>query len=438
MLKTVPQTPWLFPEEHREVVLSMHELGLIKFSNARDLPLKSGGKTDVYINLRDARNSPEALSFIADLFAVPLFRLHPDRFVEIPDSVSCFAGLIAVKTGIPFITIREQSKEGRVSDAKKIGKAREDEVVVHFDDVITDGASKVIPYQFCQQLGLKNRALVVLVDRQQGWKKKFDELGIKMPVWPGMTLHQVRKQLIESGLMQKCDPINEKNNPIVVALDGKSWDEVLPLIDELRTTGCILKVNDLLFAKGTDNLLPDLSVYGRVMADLKCHDISNTVGNTVARLRACPPWAVTVHASAGETALKNSVKALAGTPTKVLAITVLTSIDQLTCEEIYKRIPLEEVRVLAAIANRAGVHGFVCSPEEVGELKKLYPEKEFVIPGIRSVGKNAGDQKRIATPEDALAAGASNIVMGRQILGAPDPVAEVNRLLKEELGINIK
>ena len=231
--------------------------------------------------------------------------------------------------------------------------------------------------------------------------------------------------------------MNEKSNPIVVALDGKSWEEILPIVSALSTTGCILKVNDLLFLEGIGRLLPRLSAYGSVMADLKCHDIPNTVGNTVKRLRACPPWAVTVHASAGEEALKQAVKALEGTPTKVLAITVLTSIDEKTCGEIYCRPPMDQVLALASIAKRAGVHGFVCSPEEVGKLKELYPGMEFVIPGIRSPGKNTNDQRRIATPKAAMEAGATKLVMGRQILDAPDPVGEVNRVLKEELAIDI-
>lgn len=239
-------------------------------------------------------------------------------------------------------------------------------------------------------------------------------------------------------MSDRCNPANEAANPIVVALDGKSWDEILVLVLQLQTTGCILKVNDLLFAEGINNLLPKLSAHGRVMADLKCHDIPNTVENTVKRLRACPPWAVTIHASAGVEALKKAVKALEGTPTMVLAITVLTSLDLKTCSRIYDRSPINQVALLAQIANEAGVHGCVCSPEEVRELKNLYPKMTFVVPGIRSPGIEPGDQQRISTPKAAMDAGASFLVMGRQILGAPNPVEEVRRVLKEELNIELK
>ncbi len=251
-----------------------------------------------------------------------------------------------------------------------------------------------------------------------------------------MTLHDVRKFLISDfGVMQRCSQEAEEKNCIIVALDGKSWEETLAIIDPLRPSGCILKVNDLLFDQGIANLIPDLHAYGRVMADLKCHDIPNTVKNTCERLRKDPPWAVTVHASGSVEMVSAAVDALKNTPTKVLAITVLTSIDIVTSEEIYQRRPLEQVKLLAKMAVEAGAHGFVCSPEEVKELKNLYPDKTTVTPGVRSEAAPKNDQARISTPRGARDNGADYIVMGRQILGAKDPVAEVKRVMTEELGI---
>ena len=433
-MKTTPKTPWLLSEEHAEVVEFLYYYGLLKFSNERNLPLKNGGKTDVYINLRDARNDFEAIKFITELFAIPLTRRQPDRFIEIPDSVSCFAGPLAIKTGIPFLTIREQAKEGRVADAKMIGNPKVGENVWIIDDVITDGASKIAAHQICQQLGLRNNGLIVLVDRQQGWKEYLGQRGIQLPVWPGMTLHDVRRQLIELGMMQRCSAEAEKKNPLIIALDGKNWEDILPVVDQLRTTGCTFKVNDLLLAKGSETLIPDLSVYGRVMADFKGYDISNTLTNTCKRFRACPPWAVTVHASGGVEMVKAAHDTLAGTKTKVLAVTVLTSINEATCEEIYTRQPMEQVLKLAEMVKEHA-DGFVCSPEEVATLSNLYPEKEFVTPGIRSEGKNKQDQNRTGTPKGAMDNGATKLVMGRQIFEAPDPAVEAMRILNEELGI---
>lgn len=431
----IKKTPWIPPEEKLEIVSRLLKFGLIKFDSERNLPLKSGGKTDIYINLRDARGNPNAISFISDLYKIPLSRLNIQRFIEVPDSVSCFAGPLAIKLGLPYLTIREQAKEGRVTDASVIGHPNKGENVCIIDDVITNGASKVVPYQQCLKLGLLNRALVVLVDRQQGWESYLKERDIEMPVWAGMTLHDVRRNLVEMGAMQRCNPAMEERNRLIVALDSMSWEQILPIVDRLRTTGCILKVNDLLFGEGIENLLPNLSVYGRIMADLKCHDIPNTVANTCRRLRACPPWAVTVHGSGGKEMIEAACKELDGLNTKVFAVTVLTSINPKTCEEIYHRQPMEQVLELAKVAKDAGVDGLVCSPEEVSELHSRFPKFIFITPSIRSSGKDPGDQKRISTPRAALGNGADYIVMGRQICSAEDPVEEVKRVLKDELDV---
>ncbi len=429
---------WLDSVERHEVCEGLVHFNLTRWSNLRDLPLKSGGFTDVYANLRDARNNPAAIDFITRYYEQALRRLRVDRFAEVPDAVSCFAGPLSQALGRPYVTIRENPKAGRVAKATCIGAFRTGERAAIFDDVITDGASKVAPYHECASQGV-SPTLVVLVDRQQGWQVKFAELGINMPVWSGMTLHQLRRFLIESGRMQRCDPAFEQQNPLIIALDGKSWEEILPIADRLRTTGCILKVNDLLFYEGIVHLIPDLNVYGRVMADLKGHDIPNTVANTCKRLRNCPPWAVTVHASGGGEMVAAAVKALEGTPTKVLAVTVLTSLRE-GCEDVYTRQPLDQVRVLAALAHKAGAHGLVCSPEEVGDLRRTYPRGTLtlVTPGVRSPGEDAGDQKRVGTPAAAIEAGADHVVGGRQFLDAVDPVAEVKRVLASELGVSLR
>ena len=134
--------------------------------------------------------------------------------------------------------------------------------------------------------------------------------GVNIDVWSGMTLHHVRRFLIENGLMERCDLIVEKKNPLIVALDGNSWETILPFLDQIRTTGCILKVNDLLLWEGIKSLIPYLQVYGRGMADLKGHDISNTLENISRHLLPNPPWAVTVHGSGSEEMIKATVNIL--------------------------------------------------------------------------------------------------------------------------------
>ena len=435
-MNRIPVLPWLDPVEQEEVVLWLIEYSLIRFSNTRDFTLRSGETTDIYINLRDARNNPDALELIAGLFAHPLRRLDVSRFVEVPDSVSCFAPLISRETRLPYITVRESPKEGLVAKASMIGSARLGERVALVDDVIADGASKIVPYRECVRAGLYVRALLVLVDRAQGWQKKFADENVHLPVWPGMTLHDVRRLLIQTfGVMERCVLAVEEKNPIIVALDGKSWEEILPVVDRLRPTGCILKVTDLLLAKDAEWLIPNLSVYGRVMADFKGHDIPNTLENYAKVFREYPPWAVTVHGSGGREMVQKTVKMLEGTRTKVLVVTVLTSLSADKCEEIYMRRPLDQVRVLARIAKEAGAHGLVCSFEEVSMVRSEFPSLEPVVTGVRSPGKDPYDQKRVGTPARTMEAGAKHVVIGRPITEAPDPVAEVYRVLSEELKI---
>jgi orotidine-5'-phosphate decarboxylase len=130
-----------------------------------------------------------------------------------------------------------------------------------------------------------------------------------------------------------------------------------------------------------------------------------------------------------------AVLALAGTGTKVLAVTVLTSLAESDCKDIYGRAPMDQVMHLAMRADSAGADGFVCSPEEVGILSSMPwgKKKLFVTPGIRSAGVASGDQQRIGTPKAAMEAGATHLVIGRQILESADPVAEVMRIRQEIL-----
>jgi len=429
---------WLSPCEQEAAIEMLADNDLLKFDNLHSLPLKSGGTTDIYVNLRLMRSHPRALQALAFLYSNPLRRIRQiDRIVEVPEAVSPLAGVISSLTGIPIVTVREEAKPGRVVKGTIIGDLKAGERVAIIDDVITDGASKIAAIETVRQAGAELIALVVLVDRQQGWRDKIGHLleEAQCMVWSAMTLHDIRKHAIENKLMRRCDPAAEEGNPIILALDGKDWDEILPFLDKIRTSGCILKVNDLMLAEGLDWILPNLSVYGRVMIDLKGHDIPATVANACKRMAHRPPWAVTVHASGGFQMMNAVVNQLRDAGTKVLAVTLLTSLGKDDCQEIYNRLPMDQVISLAKLAHSAGVDGFVCSPEEVGMLSSMPWDRKmlFVTPGVRSPGVSTDDQKRVATPEEARKAGATHLVMGRQILSAADPVAEVTRLLRDEI-----
>lgn len=434
LILPVPQSNWIPRECHRQVAELLVDNNLCKMDNSRRLPLTGGGTTDLYVDLRRGRSNPAANIELANLYGHAIRWLDVDRILEVPEAISGVAALLSSITGIPYATIRKDAKEGR---SRIVGEVKEGERVVIIDDVITDGGSKIPALELCRELKLNLVALVVLVDRQQGWRAKLVSHRFAVPVWAGMTLHDFRREVIAMGVMQRCDPEVEAKNPIIVALDGKPREQAFAIAEQLRTTGCVLKVNDLIKAEGIDHLLPELKPYGRIMVDLKEHDIPNTVNNDCERLSPHSPWAVTVHASGDGEMIKAARQGLgASSHTNILAVTVLTSLDPRRCKAIYGRTPREQVTRLANIAMDAGADGLVCSAHEVHLLSNMFARSvRLVVPGVRSPGTGPQDQKRVDTPATAVKHGAHHVVMGRQILNAPDPVAEVGRVLAAELRI---
>ena len=160
-----------------------------------------------------------------------------------------------------------------------------------------------------------------------------------------------------------------------------------------------------------------------IFLDLKLHDIPNTVGKAIQALRPLNPAILTVHAAGGR-AMMEDAKAAAPAGTKVVAVTVLTSLDQddLAAAGITGS-PHDQVERLTRSAMEAGLDGVVCSGEEVAAAKAIWPKGFFVVPGVRPADGLAGDQKRVVTPRTALDRGASVLVIGRPITQADDPDA---------------
>lgn len=214
---------------------------------------------------------------------------------------------------------------------------------------------------------------------------------------------------------------------LIVALDGLVPWKAMALAAELADLDVVIfKVNDVL----DDD--PDVvaRLPGPVMADTKYHDIPNTVANRVAKMSSRGPKFITVHASGGEEMMRAAVAA-AG-ETKILAVTLLTSLNTMDCLEVYGTSePRDVVWRLASLAKEAGVAGLVCSPAEVAELKCL--DLVLVVPGIRPewARVEGDDQSRVATPRQAADAGADYVVVGRPITRADDPVAAVKATLAE-------
>ena len=165
-----------------------------------------------------------------------------------------------------------------------------------------------------------------------------------------------------------------------------------------------------------------------VFLDLKLHDIPNTVAKAIMALRPFEPAILTVHAAGGR-AMMEDAKASAPTGTKVVAVTVLTSLDSGDLASIgVGGEPLAQVERLAALAKEAGLDGIVCSGQEVAAARKIWPGGFFVVPGVRPADGATADQKRIVTPRAAMDAGASILVVGRPVTDAEDPLAALRAI----------
>ena len=221
-----------------------------------------------------------------------------------------------------------------------------------------------------------------------------------------------------------------------MALDVPNADAALKLVDQLDNTCQWFKVGlELFVAAGPAVIAPLVERGHSVFLDLKLHDIPNTVAAAVRSATALGVRMMTLHAAGGPAMLTAAREALDGVanPPQLLAVTVLTSMDQAQVNAVgLDRSPAEQVALLARVGLEAGIHGFVCSPREVAELRALTgPEGVQVTPGIRPAGAAVGDQTRIATPAEALRQGASYLVVGRPITQAPTPAEAAEAILKE-------
>lgn len=236
------------------------------------------------------------------------------------------------------------------------------------------------------------------------------------------------------------NPIEEARKRLIVALDVPSAAAAVDLVNRLEQTCHWFKVGMELFtAAGTAAVEPLVARGHSIFLDLKFCDIPNTVAGAVRSAAALGVRLITLHASGGPAMLAAAEEAIAGiaNPPQLLAVTVLTSMDQSQITAIgLDRSPAEQVELLARMGLEAGIRGFVCSPQEVAALRTLTgPAGVLVIPGIRPVGSKTnnatGDQKRIATPADALRNGASYLVVGRPITQAADPAQATEAILAE-------
>jgi orotidine-5'-phosphate decarboxylase len=239
-----------------------------------------------------------------------------------------------------------------------------------------------------------------------------------------------------SALSQGNSSLSDPRDRLIVALDVPSHAEARDIAGELRGLCRWFKVGLQLYLAAGNAIVEELAGRGfSVFLDLKFHDIPNTVAGAVRSAVSSGASLLTVHAAGGPAMLAAAAEAAASAPAgvRLLAVTVLTSMDRAQLQATgIAAVPGEQVLRLARMAAANGIDGFVCSAEEVESLRReLGPTAFLVTPGIRPAGVEAGDQKRVTTPADAIRAGADALVVGRPILRAPDPADAVRTILDE-------
>ncbi len=224
-------------------------------------------------------------------------------------------------------------------------------------------------------------------------------------------------------------------SPLVVALDFPSAEAALALADRLDPALCRVKVGKELFTRAGPAVVEALAARGfEIFLDLKFHDIPNTVAAACEAAADLGVWMINLHASGGRRMMETARERLEARPNRPLlvAVTILTSLTEAELAEVgFRGAPAENVERLAALAAACGLDGVVCSPREAASLRARLGEGFLLVtPGVRPAGAALDDQKRVMTPAEALAAGASHLVIGRPVTAAPDPVAALKAILQ--------
>jgi orotidine-5'-phosphate decarboxylase len=228
--------------------------------------------------------------------------------------------------------------------------------------------------------------------------------------------------------MAQCD--------VILALDLPDRNSALEFLKPLAGELKWVKVGLQMYLRYGRAWVEELGGMGfSIFLDLKLHDIPNTVAKAVESLRDLPVGLLTLHASGGRTMMEAAHSAAASwsRPPALLGVTVLTSMDAEDCRSVgWGTEPAEQVDRLARLAAESGLEGIVCSPLELGRLKAVLPDSFLrVVPGIRPAGVGTDEQKRVMTPVEAVAAGASYLVVGRPLLKATDPVQVLQQIRRE-------
>jgi orotidine-5'-phosphate decarboxylase len=222
-------------------------------------------------------------------------------------------------------------------------------------------------------------------------------------------------------------------NPLIIALDVDTTSRALELVEQIGPAAEFYKVGMELYAVAGMDFVSQLGSFGKkVFLDLKLYDIGETVKRATHEITKNEAVTfLTVHGS--RAVMRAAVEGRGARDTNLLAVTVLTSFDQDDLADLGYSVPVSDlVQLRVRKAKESGIDGIVCSPLEVAQVRQIGGSKlKLVTPGVRSAGEVRGDQKRVATPAEAIAAGANYLVVGRQVTRATDPRRACEQILAE-------
>jgi orotidine-5'-phosphate decarboxylase len=234
--------------------------------------------------------------------------------------------------------------------------------------------------------------------------------------------------------------LNYETNPLIIALDIGSAAEALELIEKIGPAADFYKVGMELYAAAGMDFVAQLGSFGKkVFLDLKLYDISETVKRATRQIaQSGVVEFLTVHGSGA--VMKAAAEGRGASRTKLLAVTVLTSFDRDDLADLGYDVPVSElVELRVRKAVESGMDGIVCSPLEVGRVREIVGRDSILVtPGVRSQGAGQGDQKRVATPAEAIRKGADYLVIGRQVTRAAEPRAACEQILKEISSLTLR
>jgi len=224
------------------------------------------------------------------------------------------------------------------------------------------------------------------------------------------------------------------DSKIIVALDYSNEEQALEFVSKVTPDLCKLKIGKELFTTAGPRFVEKIVDKNfDVFLDLKFHDIPNTVMKACNAASELGVWMVNVHALGGKTMMQAAKEGVSNSSTKLIAVTILTSMGQEDLSQIGIQSPVQDQVVnLASLAHESGLDGVVCSAKEVSILRQqLNEEFLLVTPGIRPTGKESSDQKRVMTPSEAINAGSSYLVIGRPITQSDSPIQTLEDILTE-------